>query len=143
MSGPVDDALHTPQVFSIIRSCTPIVNTEPEVHADIDMETILPNPPALPDEMKILPACIVTAAQPRPDESKKFLPVIQLPNGQYISLTGEPVQPSIPSVVIPSTFVNVSSYFWKRDQKYFTLFSILDWLSNYWQGACDEQSSAT
>jgi hypothetical protein len=112
MSGPVDDALHTPQVFSIIRSHTPIVNAEPEVHTDIDMETILPHPPALPDEIKILPTISETVvAQPPSDQSKKFLPVIQLPNGQYISLTGEPVQPSIPSsirsVVIPSTYVNV------------------------------------
>jgi hypothetical protein len=112
MSGPVDDALHTPQVFSIIRSRTPIVNAEPEVHADITTETLLPHPPVLPDEMKNLPTSSGTVAQPPSDQSKKFLPVIQLPNGQYISLTGEPVQQSIPSsipsVVIPSTYVNVS-----------------------------------
>jgi hypothetical protein len=112
MSGPVDDALHTPQVFSIIRSRTPIVNTEPEVHPEIIIDTMLPHPPVLPDEMRNVPKSSENVAQPPSDQSKKFLPVIQLPNGQYISLAGEPVRQSIPSsipsVVIPSTYVNVS-----------------------------------
>lgn len=110
MSGPVDDALHTPQVFPI-RSHTPIVNTEPEVRADIDMETMLPHPTerlALPGVMKNLENSNGTAIQLQPDQAKKFLPVIQLPNGQYISLNGDPVKPSIPSVVIPSTYVDVN-----------------------------------
>lgn len=108
MSGPVDDALHTPQVFPI-RSLTPIVNTEPEVRADIDMEIMLPHPSEpLPGVMKTLENSNGTAIQLQPDQAKKFLPVIQLPNGQYISLNGDPVKPSIPSVVIPSTYVDVN-----------------------------------
>lgn len=130
MSGPVDDALHTPQVISIKRSRTPIVNTEPETHGEIDIE-MLPHPPdplALPDELKKLPPSREITAHCQIDKSKKFLPVIQLPNGQYISLTGEPVQPSIPSVIIPSTFVDVSSYLKNCDKKLPIL--LLDWLSN-------------
>jgi hypothetical protein len=117
MSGPIDDALHTPQVLPIIRSTqpdTPEKESEEE-GINMDVETIIPDQDAFASAqiaMKSVDSSDLSAASEEKEatqveDTKKFVPLIQLPNGKFLTLMGEPIQPTtVPSVVIPSTFVN-------------------------------------
>ncbi|XP_059472492.1 cyclic AMP-dependent transcription factor ATF-2 isoform X2 [Neocloeon triangulifer] len=113
MAGPIDDALHTPQVFPI-RHIDIMSTPEKELetsHREIEMlpkSTILLESEVQKSAEPLVepaPAHMVLEETPATVDSKKYLPIIQLPNGRFVTMNGEPVEPTtMPTVVIQCSY---------------------------------------
>ncbi|CAB3369842.1 Hypothetical predicted protein [Cloeon dipterum] len=137
MSGPIDDTLHTPQVMPLppVHLESPEVNNHsviamsPILSSGIEMDKIVETmeedvliPPVV-EQTTVVPAAppaentveeetpvqVMINKDPSAVNAQKYLPLIQLPDGRYVTMAGEPVQPSnLPSVVIQCAYTTAN-----------------------------------